>query len=957
MPVLLDQIVAARGSRPALVVDEHTTLSWSTLADRVNRWIWLLRGHGFGLGDQIACVTGNRAESFELLLACLHTGITLVPVNWHLTASEITHILTDSGSRAVLADPDSAAAVADAATAAPDCTLRLVLGALPVGGLDAAGPLLAGCSTAEPPAQTCGATMLYTSGTTGAPKGVVNNLFTIGAPFGRVDRLIRYAQTVLDVPAGERVLLDGPWYHSSQLFFALLSLLQGSTLFVRGQFDPQETLRTIDREQITAVHLVPTQFVRLLRVDPQQRQQFCGASLRRVWHGGGPCPVPVKHEMIKWWGPVLLEYYGATEGGAVTLIDSTAWLGRPGSVGRAVPGCELLVVDNDGRPVAPGVRGRVFVRRAQGSRFRYHNAPQKTRGTYLGEDTFTFGEIGHVDEDGYLFLTGRAQDLVVSGGVNVYPAEVEAVLLTHPRVQDAAVIGVPDDEFGERVAAVVALASGERLGGALERSLDAHCRRSLAGFKVPRLYAFVPDLPREPTGKLRKHVLQAQFTGAPPPAAVAAGGAVASPRPAPAQTREPAAPPGRPNIAHPATYAAGVPHGEFARRRRDAPVSWVDEPLLIRHSAAGQISQRGSGYWAVTTHAAVLAASRRTEDFSSAAKGAFIVDPRTPADLRQTRQLLISMDEPQHVLIRKLVTSVFTPRSVKQMADSIVVHAERLVDKVTGMGEFDVVLDLARELPLLVLCDLLGVPERDRHLLYGWSNHLVGFEDPEYGGGDIDVYRNTFVEAFAYALDLAAQRRANPTDDLVSRLAHAEVDGRRLSDREFCNFWLLLVVAGNETTRHLISGSLDVLSVDAAQRDRLVSGEVAMSTAVDELVRWVTPIMQFRRTARHDTELAGQHIHAGDKVVLYYTSANRDAAVFTEPDRLDLGRDPNPHLAFGIGPHFCLGAHLARLELNCLLTAFRLHLPRLELTGPVVRLESNFVNAVKAMPARITAGP
>jgi cytochrome P450 len=396
--------------------------------------------------------------------------------------------------------------------------------------------------------------------------------------------------------------------------------------------------------------------------------------------------------------------------------------------------------------------------------------------------------------------------------------------------------------------------------------------------------------------------------------------------------------PERPDIAHPATYAAGVPHAEFARRRRDEPVAWVPEPVLWRHSSGGQMALQGTGFWAVTTHELVRSASRRTAEFSSAAKGAFLADPRSPGDLKQTRQLLVNMDGPQHVRIRKLVTSVFTPRAVRELADSIGAHAHALVRKVVAAEHFDVVADLASELPLLVLSDLLGMPRAD----------------PEYGGGDVDAYRTAMAEAFQYALKLAGDRRAHPTDDLISLLANVEVDGQRLTDREFCNFWLLLVVAGNETTRHLIAGSLQALAAHPAERDRLVCGAVPVALAVEELVRWVTPIMQFRRTATGDTELGGQRIGSGDKVVLYYASANRDAAVFTEPDRLDLGRDPNPHLAFGIGPHFCLGAHLARLEVATLLTALRPYLAGLELTGPVVRLESNFVSGAKSMPARFT---
>ncbi len=411
----------------------------------------------------------------------------------------------------------------------------------------------------------------------------------------------------------------------------------------------------------------------------------------------------------------------------------------------------------------------------------------------------------------------------------------------------------------------------------------------------------------------------------------------------------------RPDIADPATYTGGVPHREFARRRAYEPVGWVPEPVLWRHSRGGRIAQRGTGFWAVTTHEAVLSVSRRTEEFSSGRSGVFLTDPRTPGELAAARQLLINMDAPQHVRIRKIVTSVFTPRSVRRLLDSIAGHAAELVDKVVRADRFDAVGDLAAELPLLVLAELLGMPRADRRLLYRWSNQLVGFDDPEYGGGDIDAYRATMAEAFAYARRLAAARREQPTDDLVSRMANAELDGQRLSDREFCNLWLLLVVAGNETTRHLIAGSLQALVEHPGERDRLVSGAVPVPTAVEELLRWVTPIMQFRRTATRDTELCGQHIAEGDKVVIYYTSANRDAAVFADPDRLDLARDPNAHLAFGIGPHFCLGAHLARLELTVLLETIRPYLPGLQVVGPVTRLESNFVNAIKSMPARIAS--
>jgi len=409
----------------------------------------------------------------------------------------------------------------------------------------------------------------------------------------------------------------------------------------------------------------------------------------------------------------------------------------------------------------------------------------------------------------------------------------------------------------------------------------------------------------------------------------------------------------RADIAHPATYAEAVPHATFARMRREAAVHWTPEPELVRRSSAGRTVHRGSGYWAVVSHEAVTEAAKRPQDFSSAAKGAFLADPRTPAELEQARQLLVNMDAPQHTRIRRLVTAVFTPRAVQRLAASVQEHARQVVARAVAADACDGVADIAAELPLLVIADLLGLPRSDRALLFGWGNQLVGFDDPEYGGGDVERYRRTFAEAFAYALALAARRRAEPADDLSSVLANAEVDGRRLSDREFCNFWLLLVVAGNETTRHLIANSLLALAERPALRRRLADDPAGHPAAVEELLRWVSPVTQFRRTATRDTELAGRPIAAGDKVVLYYAAANRDPAVFADPDVLNAARDPNPHLAFGTGPHFCLGSHLVRLETRALLAALRPHLPALRLRGAPVRLESSFVNGLKALPIRL----
>ncbi|MER7274954.1 cytochrome P450 [Dactylosporangium sp. NPDC000244] len=927
MAELVRRAAAVSGEQWAVVDDHSPRQSWTALDERVNRWVHLLRARGLGTGDRVAVFAGNRREVVEAVLGCLHAGVTFVPVNWHLTAGEVAYLLTDSQCRGLVVDRARAATAAAALSSAairPD--LCVVTGG-PDGleGFEGLEALLDAQPGDEPAQQCSGATMLYTSGTTGNPKGVVNGLLVAGAPLSRVDVLVQRLQAGLGVDRGGRALLAGPWYHSAQLFFSLFPLLGGCRLVIHDGFDPARVLTAIDEHGITSSHLVPTQFIRLLRLPAEARAAFRGATLRRVWHGGGPCAIDVKRQMIEWWGPVLTEYYAATEGGIATVIDSAGWLSRPGSVGRAAPPNELVVAGADGTPLPAFAEGTVYLRRPADNDFHYHGAPEKTRDAHLAPGTFTYGDTGYLDDDGYLFLTGRRADTIVSGGVNVYPAEVEAVLQTHPAVRDAAVFGIADDEFGERVTAAVAVAPDAPAATALFEQLDRHCRARLAGFKVPRQYRVVGSVPREPTGKLRRQVLRDRL----------------------------AAP--DPLLADPATYATGVPHDEFRRRRAESPVAWAGEPPLRRHrGGTGTHTRTGAGFWAVTGHAAVVAASRDTATFSSAAGGAFLADPQTPEQLERARQLLANMDAPEHTRLRRLVSTAFGPRSVRALRRSIRQNAAEVADAVLAAGEFDAVADLAAELPLIVLADLFGMPRADRGLLLRWSNHLVGFDDPRFGGGDVAVYRDTFAEASDYVRRLAAHRRAHPAEDVVSLLANAEVDGRRLTDQELCQFWMLLVVAGNETTRHAISGGLLALTEHHRQRDRLVADPALLPTATEEILRWVTPIMQFRRTATADTELAGQPIAAGDKVVLYYISANRDEAVFERPDDFDVGRQPNPHLAFGVGAHFCLGAALAREELSTMLEFLRPHLSRLELTAAPTRLQSNFMNGLTAMPVRFT---
>lgn len=522
MAVLLARAAAARPAQPALAdaaavrdagvaADIRVPRDRAELNSRVNQWIHALRESGLRVGDRVALVAGNRADTVEAVLACLHAGLTAVPVNWHLTAAEIAYQLDDSGAKAVIADPAHAEVVSHAISRALREPVALLLGDARPPGWKAAEDLLARLPRDEPADQCCGSVMLYTSGTTGRPKGVQNGLFVTGAPFRRVERLLDFAGRVLGVPDRGAVLLAGPWYHSAQLFFAVLPLLRGARLVIQERFEPAETLAVIEREQIGYCHLVPTQFVRLLRLPAGARARFDGSSLVRVWHGGAACDPETKRAMLEWWGDCLVEYYAATEGGVATLIDAAHWRAKPGSVGRPVAGTEVVIVGADGDPLPAGVEGRVYLRRAADRTFTYHNAPEKTAAAHLAPGVFTYGELGYLDEDGYLFLTGRHQDMIITGGVNVYPAEVEAVLLSHRGVRDAAVLGVADDEYGERVVAVVETDPGQLSPDRAADELDRHCRERLAGFKVPRAYRVTERLPREPTGKLPKHTLRAWF--------------------------------------------------------------------------------------------------------------------------------------------------------------------------------------------------------------------------------------------------------------------------------------------------------------------------------------------------------------------------------------------------------------------------------------------------------------
>ncbi|WP_067811200.1 AMP-binding protein [Actinomadura kijaniata] len=505
MAELLRSHAESRPDEPALT-DEHGVTTWRDLDARTDRLANALRGLGLATGDAVAIHAGNRREHFELMCAAGHVGLRYVMVNWHWTADELRYVLTDSGARALFSE-DAFGDVARAASEGLELAARVAVGG-PVEGFADYEAFLASGGDGEPAGQVMGFPMFYTSGTTGRPKGVSRKLLGAGLPLDMVRLVGQTFAEMLLIPDPGRSLLVGPVYHSAQWLFSQLLLLMGRPVVMRRSFDPAETLRLIDEHRITNVHLVPTQFVRLLRLDERRRAAFDGSSLRAVWHGAAPCPPAVKRQMIDWFGPVVHEYYGSTEASVNTVITAAEWLDKPGSVGRPLPLTELHVLREDGTPAAPGERGQLWFRYTSGDDMEYWGDPAKTAAAHRADGLFTTGDIGYLDEDGYLYLADRAIDMIISGGVNIYPAEVEGVLITHPAVRDVAVFGVPDEEFGEQVKAVVEPSDEAVPSAGLAEELIAHCRASLAGYKAPKTVDFVPELPRTPTGKLYKRLLR-----------------------------------------------------------------------------------------------------------------------------------------------------------------------------------------------------------------------------------------------------------------------------------------------------------------------------------------------------------------------------------------------------------------------------------------------------------------
>ncbi len=392
------------------------------------------------------------------------------------------------------------------------------------------------------------------------------------------------------------------------------------------------------------------------------------------------------------------------------------------------------------------------------------------------------------------------------------------------------------------------------------------------------------------------------------------------------------------DLCDPDNFVQAVPHDWFAHLRRENPVQWHPDPQGF-----------GEGFWSVTRYDDCVTVNRDYEHFSSYRSAALFTDMDDEA-LAQQRMMMLNMDPPMHTRYRRLVNKGFTPRMIRDLEEKVVRATDSIVDGICEQGHADFVEQISAELPLQVIADLMGVPQEDRHLVFDWSNTMVGSEDPEYQSG-ADAPGQAAMELFAYADELCAKKRLDPHEDLFSVLTQAEIDGDQLSQLELDLFFLLLAVAGNETTRNLISGAMVAFFDNPDQWARLRADRSLLPSAVEEMLRFVSPVMHFRRQATADVVIGNQPVAEGDKVVFWHISANRDETAFPEPDRFDIGRSPNNHMAFGGGgPHFCLGANLARMEIKVMFDRLLDHLPDIRLDGEVQRLRSNFINGVKHLP-------
>ena len=492
--------------KPAyLMAGSGETVTYRQLDAQSNRIAQLFRSLGLKAGDHIALFLENNARFFEICWGAQRAGLIYTAISSRLTAAEVDYIVSDCGARLFVTSRYLADKAAELAPLMTGVAHRyMVDGTLP--GYESWEEMVAR-QPAEPIAdQVGGYDMLYSSGTTGRPKGVLPVVEP--QPIDAESPLLTLTRKVYGMSEDTIYLSPAPLYHAAPLRFNMSVMRLGGTSVIMEHFDAEEFLRLIEAHKITHSQLVPTMFVRFLKLPDAVRLKHDVSSLRCAIHAAAPCPIPTKEKMIEWWGPVVWEYYGGTEGNGLTMCNSAEWMAHKGTVGRAVIGT-LRICDEEGNELPAGESGTVYF--ADGRKFEYHNDPKKTAESRHPRGWTTLGDVGYVDADGFLHLTDRKAFMIISGGVNIYPQEAENLLITHPKVMDCAVFGVPNADFGEEVKAVVQPRDMEEAGPALADQLMAFCRRHLADIKCPRSIDFEAELPRHPTGKLYKRLLRDRY--------------------------------------------------------------------------------------------------------------------------------------------------------------------------------------------------------------------------------------------------------------------------------------------------------------------------------------------------------------------------------------------------------------------------------------------------------------
>ncbi|HSI00108.1 MAG TPA: AMP-binding protein [Reyranella sp.] len=481
------------------------TVTYRQLDRQSNRIAQLFRRRGLKAGDHVALFLENNPRFFEICWGAQRSGLIYTAISSRLTAPEVEYIVDDCGATLFVTSVALADKAAELAGLMPGVTSRFVIGGA-IAGYDSWENAVAAEPATPIADQTAGHDMLYSSGTTGRPKGVLPVIEP--QPIDADNPLLQITRGLYRMDEQTVYLSPAPLYHAAPLRFNMTVMKLGGTSVIMEHFDAEEFLRLVPKYRITHTQLVPTMFVRFLKLPDEVRLKYDVSSLRCAIHAAAPCPIPVKEAMIAWWGPIIWEYYGGTEGNGLTMCNSAEWLAHKGTVGRAVVG-QLRICDDAGNEVPPGEPGTVYF--AGGREFAYHNDPQKTAESRNAHGWTTLGDVGYVDADGFLHLTDRKAFMIISGGVNIYPQEAENLLINHAKVMDCAVFGVPNDDFGEEVKAVVQPRDMSDAGPQLAEELLAYCRQHLSTIKCPRTIDFEAELPRHPTGKLYKRLLRDRY--------------------------------------------------------------------------------------------------------------------------------------------------------------------------------------------------------------------------------------------------------------------------------------------------------------------------------------------------------------------------------------------------------------------------------------------------------------